>query len=451
LAVLKFPGEILAQIAGGVAVNQENVVRIFGTEGRIFVPNPWVANRTGPDNGKIIVHRKGENEPREIIIEAGVTSFTLEVDVFGDAVAAGRKQAASPAMSWADSMGNIRTLDAWRAEIGVAYDFEKPPGYSKTTVANRPLKVRADNNMKYRVAPLGKKKMSRLVMGVDNQNTLPHGMVMFDAFYEAGGNAFDTAFVYGGGRHEQVLGHWMKNRGVRDELVVISKGAHTPFCDPISISKQLTISLERMQIDHADLYMMHRDNLEIPVGEFVDVLNGHVKAGRIKAFGGSNWSIQRVTEANEYAKRKGLQGFSILSNNFSLAQMVKPVWTGCIAASDPESRAWLTKTQMALLPWSSQARGFFTDRAHQDQSLNDEEMNRCWYSPENWQRRERVVEMAVKRGVLPINIALAYVLEQPFPTFPLIGPRTIEELRTSLPALDVSLTSDELKWLNLEV
>ena len=105
---------------------------------------------------------------------------------------------------------------------------------------------------------------------------------------------------------------------------------------------------------------------------------------------------------------------------------------------------------MALLPWSSQARGFFTDRAHLDQSLNDEEMNRCWYSEDNWQRRQRVVELAAKKGVLPINVALAYVLQQPFPTFPLIGPRTIEELRTSLPALDVALSPDGLKWLNLE-
>jgi aryl-alcohol dehydrogenase-like predicted oxidoreductase len=61
-----------------------------------------------------------------------------------------------------------------------------------------------------------------------------------------------------------------------------------------------------------------------------------------------------------------------------------------------------------------------------------------------------VLELAKKKNVLPINIALAYVLNQPFPTFPLIGPRTLEELRTSLPGLDISLTADEVKWLNLE-
>jgi aryl-alcohol dehydrogenase-like predicted oxidoreductase len=126
------------------------------------------------------------------------------------------------------------------------------------------------------------------------------------------------------------------------------------------------------------------------------------------------------------------------------------VWAGCIAASDPESRSYLQQTQLTLLAWSSQARGFFTDRAHRDPALNDPELNRCWLSDDNWQRRQRVIDLANRRGVLPINIALAYVLNQPFPTFALVGPRTLEELRTTLPALDVALSPDELRWLNLE-
>ncbi|HSV13363.1 MAG TPA: aldo/keto reductase [Tepidisphaeraceae bacterium] len=450
LAVAKFPGDILAQLSAGVAINQENVVRIFGTDGRIFLSNPWVANRTAPDQGRIIVHRNGEKEPREITIDADVTSFTLEVDAFGDAVNSGRRQASAPAMTWADSLGNIRALDAWRSQIGLTYESETPQGYPKVTVHDRPLRVRDKNKMKYGSVPHVSKRVSRLVMGVDNQSALPQAMVMFDTFFEAGGNAFDTAFVYGGGRHEQNLGHWMKIRGVRDDVAVIVKGAHTPECYPHAITRQLLISLDRLQTDRADLYLMHRDNPNVPVGEFVDVLNEHVRAGRFNAFGGSNWSVARLTEANDYAKRKGLQGFTLMSNNFSLARMVSPVWGGCVAASDPDTRAWLTQTQTTLLAWSSQARGFFTDRAHREQALNDEELNRCWYSEDNWQRRDRVIELAKRRGVLPINIALAYVLNQPFPTFPLIGPRTLEELRTSLPALNVELSAAEVRWLNLE-
>jgi aryl-alcohol dehydrogenase-like predicted oxidoreductase len=208
-------------------------------------------------------------------------------------------------------------------------------------------------------------------------------------------------------------------------------------------------SLERLQTDYADIYMLHRDNLEVPVGEFVDALNAEVQAGRIKIFGGSNWSLARVAAANRYAKRKGLQGFSVVSNNFSLARMVDPVWAGCISCSDVESRRWLKRHQLPVLAWSSQARGFFTDRAGRDKR-EDAELVRCWYSDDNFERRERAYALAKKKGVTPIAIAAAYVLAQPFPTFALIGPRQLSETVSSLPCLGVTLTPREISWLNLE-
>jgi predicted dehydrogenase/aryl-alcohol dehydrogenase-like predicted oxidoreductase len=449
IAVAKFPGDIVAQLSAGVAVNQENQVRLYGSKGRIVVKNPWVADRTGGDAGHLTVYRDGEKAPEEIPIPASVTSFTMEIDVFGDAVAAGLKQPPAPAMTWADSIGNMRLLDAWRSEIGVDYPGETVKSFPATTAANRPLKVRSAK-MKYGTVDGLAKKVSRLVMGVDNQTTVPHAAAMFDAWFECGGNAFDTAYIYAGGLNEKMLGHWVKARGVRDEVVITCKGAHTPDNFPAMIGPQLTQSLDRLQTDHADLYMMHRDNPAVPAGEFVDVLNREMKAGRIKAFGGSNWSVARVQEANDYAAAKGLAGFAMMSNNFSLARMVAPIWAGSVSASDPISRMWLAKNQIALFCWSSQARGFFTDRAHRDLSLNDEEMNRCWVAEDNWQRRDRVLELAKKMHVLPINIALAYVLAQPFPTFPLIGPRTLEELRTSLPGLSIELSDAEVRWLNLE-
>jgi len=159
--------------------------------------------------------------------------------------------------------------------------------------------------------------------------------------------------------------------------------------------------------------------------------------------------IERFTAANAYAAASGQQGFTALSNNFSLARMVDPVWAGCIAASDPASRAWLTQTQTPLLPWSSQARGFFTGRANPD-DRSDPELARCWYSEDNFRRLGRVNTLADERGAAPIAVALAYVLAQPFPTFPLIGPRSLAETRSSLGALAVTLSPDDVRWLNLE-
>ncbi len=453
VAVAKFAGpggDILAQLGTGVAVNQENVVRIAGTAGTILLKNPWVFERTGGDAGHLSVTKKGAKEPQEISIPATVTSFTMEVDVFGDAVAAGRRQPPPPAMTWADSLGNLALLDAWRASAGVVFDQEKVDTYPKTTVANRPLARRADAPMPYGTVPHLDKRVGRLVMGVDNQNTLPHAAVLFDAFYEAGGNCFDTAFIYAGGLNERMLGEWIRVRGVRKDVVVICKGCHPPSTAPDAIGRQLTVSLDRLGVDHCDLYMMHRDDPAIPVGEWVDALNEQARAGRMIAFGGSNWAPARVQAANDYAAAHGLQGFSLMSDNFSLARMVSPVWAGCVSASDPESRAWLATAKVPLFAWSSQARGFFTERAHRDLARNDEEMNRCWAADDNWQRRDRVLELAERLDVLPINVALAYVLCQPFATFPLIGPRTLAELRTSLPALGLSLSPEQVRWLNLE-
>jgi aryl-alcohol dehydrogenase-like predicted oxidoreductase len=271
---------------------------------------------------------------------------------------------------------------------------------------------------------------------------------MWDDWFERGGNAFDTAYVYGGGLYERLLGWWMRHRGVRDGCAIVAKGAHTPLCRPEFIAPQLHETLERLQTDHADLYIMHRDNPDIPVGEFVDVLDELARAGRIKVFGGSNWTVERFNKANAYARRKGRQGFAVLSNNFSLARMVNPVWPGCVAASDPRTRRWLTRTQTPLFAWSSQARGFFTDRAGPDKR-DDRELVHAWYSEENFERRARAYALAKERGVAPINVALAYVLAQPFPTWALVGPREISETVSALPALDLKLTPAELSWLDL--
>jgi predicted dehydrogenase/aryl-alcohol dehydrogenase-like predicted oxidoreductase len=441
-AVLKFAGGIIAEVSTGVRLTQENVVRIYGTDGWILVPSPWVVAREG-GKSEIILHRAGRDKPETITIETDQWLYGIEADT----VAAHIEDRQAPQMSWADTMGNNKTQDAWRASLNFAYDAEKEGNIP--TLSGRVIKAHPEQ-MKYGTIKGLDKKLSRLVMGCDNQPNLPWAAVMFDDWFERGGNVFDTAHIYGGGMMEKLLGQWIKTRGVRDNVAVIVKGVHTPYCFPDVLTVQLKQSLERLHIDQADIYIMHRDNPDVPVGEFVDVLNEHVKAGRIKVFGGSNWSLARMQQANEYAAKKGLQSFGVLSNNFSLARMVDPVWDGCVSASDPESRRWLAEKQMPLLAWSSQARGFFLEGRAAPDNLEDKELARCWYSDDNFRRLERARELARKKKVRPINIALAYVLHQPFPTYALIGPRQLSETRSSVDTLKVELTPEEVKWLNLE-
>ncbi|OGS27009.1 MAG: oxidoreductase [Elusimicrobia bacterium RIFOXYB2_FULL_48_7] len=444
IAALKFPGNILAELSTGVRVAQKSILQIFGSEGNISVPSPWFcSNEQGISKILVTIGK----ETREIEVESKYSLYTVEADTVAQNIE--KKQAPSPAMNWEDTLGNMRALDTWRTEIGLIYDSEKSDVFIPT--ADRlELKVKK-NNMKYGKIEGVNKPISRLVMGTmleGMQIQLPHASIMFDDFFTRGGNCFDTAYCYCGGKSERVLGQWIKNRNIREQVVIVGKGGHTPNCNPKAVNSQLLESLERLQMDYMDVYMLHRDNPEIPVGEFVDVLNEHKKAGRINSFGGSNWTIERLDAANKYAKSKGLAGFSVVSNNFSLARMVDMIWEGCVSSSDEKSRKWFEESKIPLMSWSSQARGFFTGRANPE-DLSDSTLARCWYCEDNFKRLERVNELARKYNVLPINIALAYVLCQPFQVFALIGPRTLAEIRTSFQGVDIELTPDEALWLNL--
>ncbi|NLS20642.1 Gfo/Idh/MocA family oxidoreductase [Rhizobium sp. P40RR-XXII] len=442
-AVLKFPNDIIAEVSCSIMANQDNTLRIIGSEGRIEVADFWFASGHKGGVGKIELIKGDETQTIEVKEERWLYSF--EVDAAGDAIRAGKKEFAYPGINWADSIGNLRVLDQWRASIGLEYEVEKATRRTKNIAG---ATVTKGNSIPKRSIPGISKPASLVTLGFEFFPNFAAASLTLDAFYEAGGNAFDTAYVYGGGKTESIFGDWHTSRNVpREEIVLIGKGAHSPLCYPDMIRKQLDQSLNRLKTDYVDIYFMHRDNTDIPVGEFVDAMDAEVRAGRIRGiFGGSNWTRARFDEAIAYAEKNGKAAPAALSNNFSLAEMLDPIWAGCVAASDDEWKAWLNAKQIPNFAWSSQGRGFFTDRAGRDKR-DEEELVRVWYSDRNFGRRDRAIELAQKLGRHPIHIALAYVVAQPFPVIPLIGPRTIAELEDSLSAVDIKLTPEQVKWL----
>jgi len=442
-ALLRFDNGVVAQVATSVRLNQDNVARIYGDDGWIEVPSPWIPGGRDPGAVAFTLHKPGQ-DPQTITVESDQPLYSLEADALAEAVARGEQQAAPPGMTWDDTLGNMRTLDRWRAKLDLRYPAETPRPVSRT-LAGRPLEARPDHNMRYREIPGVDKPVSRMIIGgLAAHGSFNRAQMLLDHWVEVGGTAIDTARIYG--KTDDIVGDWLASRGIREKLVLIGKGAHTPNCDPEHLTEELYTTLEKLNTDYLDVYIMHRDNLEIPVDEFVDVMDEHARAGRMTVFGGSNWSLERFEQANAYARDNGKRPMTVLNNNLSLAEMVDPVWAGCIHVSDPDSRAWLEQTHTVHLAWSSQARGFFTDRSGPDQT-DDQELVRCWYSEENFARKERARALAAELGVHPINIAAAYVLCQPFPSFALIGPETPTEINTSLPALDVELTGEQLNWL----
>lgn len=122
-------------------------------------------------------------------------------------------------------------------------------------------------------------------------------------------------------------------------------------------------------------------------------------------------------------------------------------WAGCEHLTSREDQAWLERTGPALFPWSSQSRGFFA-RANRDDT-SDAELVRCYGSEDNFQQLARTCQLAAELGVTHTAIAPAHVPAQPFPTFRLIGPRSVEETRASMAGLFVQLSHGQMRWLDL--
>lgn len=317
--------------------------------------------------------------------------------------------------------------------------------------------------MKYGTIPGIKKSVSRIGQGsiMLRRSDMDYSFRLLDAMFEAGINLLDTAHGYGED-NERIPGEWVRSRGVREQFVMHAKGAHPDGggnrCNPKDITEQLLQSLDRMQFDYIDLYVLHRDDPAVPVGEIVDVLNEHLKAGRIHSFGGSNWTWERLKAANEYAASKGLAPFAVSGPNFSLAVSVKPMWGGCVMIQNPdqaEARAWYKETGMALVSWSSLARGFFSGRfTSATFEENKPHLEGClveaYCYPENFRRLDRVYDLAARKGVTVPQLALAYVLTYPLNLFALVGACMPEEIEANLVALELALTPDEMAWLNLE-
>lgn len=318
--------------------------------------------------------------------------------------------------------------------------------------------------MKYGKVPGIDKQITRVVHGTVAATTkdLEKSHALLDSALKHGINTFDTAHVYGSGENERAVGRWVNERGVREDIVIIGKGAHhnsdRQRVTPWDISSDIYDSLARFNFDYIDLYLLHRDDPTQPVGPIIETLNEHLAAGRIRAIGGSNWTPDRIQQANEYAQAHGLTPFIASSPNFSLAEQIKEPWPNCITISGPagaEAREWYTREGIALFTWSSLAGGFLSGRITRDNldtfdSYNDKLAVECYATEDNFRRLDRAQELAAHKGVTVTQIALAYVLNQPANIFALTAGANDNEIRANVEAGEIVLSPEELAWLDLK-
>ena len=447
-AKLKFEDGSVAEIKSATNKQTETDVVISDNQLSLIVNQPWHCGEFTDRKSDIrILNKDGTEEKYEIETEKGL--YAIQIDHFSELF--NNRSIESLLIPHNDSHGNMISLDSWRKELKVFYKEDR--GETRKTPIIPSDKQR--ESLPISRIPGINKDLSRVVFGCDNQSDSNHAFAMFDHFFSQGGNVFDTAYIYNEGKSDLYLGSWIDARGLREEVVVLGKGAHTPDCTPDKIRPQLDETLSRMSASYLDIYCLHRDNEDLPVEGFIDTLNELKDEGLVSVFGASNWSLKRFKEANDYALSTGKEPFTVLSNNFSLAHMNNPVWPGCFSCSEDDYLKYLTDNQISIFPWSSQARGFFLDTqeftalAHVADP-NREEQDRVWGSADNLERRKRCFDLAEEKDVDPIQMALAFVLNQDFPSFPLIGPRNFFETESSLQATQIEVSSEEISWLNLK-
>ena len=447
-AHLVFSDQIEAKISCAIDEEYSNDLKIKSGNLELIVEQPWHCGQFQDGNSSIKILDSGDLI-KEVSYLDTVGLFTREIDHASKCIQ--EEKFESALVSHADTQSNMLWLDKWRQEIKIKCPYES---FENSPIPASRFYLMQKTQFQNTAIKGIEKYASRLALGCDNQTSSLHAFTMFDHFYGAGGRIFDTAYIYNNGKGDKYLGDWINSRNLEKDIIVIGKGAHTPQCEPQFIRPQILESLERLNIETLDIFCLHRDNPDIPVSEFMDALDEVKSEGLINLIGASNWDLERFSEARDYAQLNNKEPFTALSNNFSLAEMVDPVWPGCVGVNNQYIN-YLIENQIMLFPWSSQARGFFiekkeiTSNEHFSNPSLEEEV-RVWHNEKNLKRRAKCFEIAKQKNLQPIQVALAYVVQKSSLIFPLIGPRTIFETNSSIEATQINLSAQEMIDLSID-
>ena len=318
---------------------------------------------------------------------------------------------------------------------------------SKVTLANTDLQV---SQLCYGTNMLGWN------LDQDRSNAI------LNKFAALGGNFVDSARSYGDwmpdapkGASERAIGAWLKTQK-REDVVVATKGGFFDMrvgdyrnrVNPTDIASDLNESLDHLGVDAIDLYWLHMDNPETPVAELIDFLNEQKAAGKIRWFGASNWTADRVLEANAYAKANGKTGFAAVEPFWGLA---KPNEGNAMQQGYQlyfeDHGAALKDAGVAIIPYCAQSRGYFSMLEKGDVA---EALQGFYDNPANEGRFAAAKSVAQRHGVTVAEVVLAYLINQPGQVIPIFGASSPERVEESVKAASLKLSADELAELRAE-
>ena len=298
--------------------------------------------------------------------------------------------------------------------------------------------------------------------------------LLLDCFVDGGGCFIDTANVYcrwvpgRGNSSEQYIGRWLRDRKASGKVVVATKGGHYDLSRPqisrvteADVRKDLEDSLRTLGLERIDLYWLHRDNPDLPVSEIIGFMEELKQEGKIRFYGASNFPRERMDEAVRYARENGIQGFSAVSNQWSIAS-VNPGKNlnqdRTLVMTDAAYQRWHEKTGIPLIPFSSGAQGFFSrlERAgvqakggavvrEGELSLIPQSVRDAYLNRRNLAIDERFLEIKKETGISMHSLTLLSLLGRSFQVIPVAAASRPDQVEEILEAGETDIMQDLAK------
>ncbi|OAL45330.1 Aldo/keto reductase [Pyrenochaeta sp. DS3sAY3a] len=267
---------------------------------------------------------------------------------------------------------------------------------------------------------------------------------ILDFFYKQGGNFIDTSNNYQNEESEIWIGEWMKERKIREEIVIATKFT-TSFANTETIRQRINYagnstkslrvsvdaSLKKLQTDYIDILYVHWWDFTTSIPELMQSLNQMIQAGKVLYLGVSDTPAWVVSKANEYARNHGLRGFAVYQGRWSAAER----------DFEREIIPMARDENMALCPWGALGGGNFTT---EEKRKNNEQGRGAAPSPKHIAVSKTLEALAQKKNTQITSIALAYVRSKYPYVYPIVGGRKIEHLQGNIEALGVELSDDEV-------
>jgi aryl-alcohol dehydrogenase-like predicted oxidoreductase len=284
---------------------------------------------------------------------------------------------------------------------------------------------------------------------------------VFDTYLDLGGNVIDSAHVYSDwvpgelARSERVVGDWLRHSGKRDKVILITKGGHPDMtipepdmfahrCSRADMENDINDSLKKIRVDYIDIYFYHRDNPNQPVEDEIETMESFVSAGKIRYYGCSNWSAERMKAADAYCAEKGYRGFVADQSLLNVGmKYMNPMPDPSLAYTEGNAYQYhIDNPGNLMMPYMGVCSGFFyilkSDEAAASKSN--------YYTPGNLKVAKRLDELCEKYGCTLTQAILGFFYTQPFACLPLYGPFVPDSLSDAVGTFNFQFKKEDYEF-----